>query len=179
MFRELMPLLEKRPLSITVSALSDGRIRVNVVPQRLDQDGKINEKIGYANKEKIAAVPESAIEALTTPLSLTGTAEEIDENFSHALIHFTESHVALQNTLEQASQQIAEAVKAAQERDKTKGKAKPAAPASGESKDEKKSGQDELLPLWCVPPRQAADAGLEDKIVPPDPVAESPNDSGI
>jgi PRTRC genetic system protein E len=177
MFRELKPLLEKRTLSITVSALSDGRIRVNVVPQRLDQDGKINEKIGYANKEKIAAVPESAIEALTTPLSLTGTAEEIDENFSHALIHFTESHVALQNTLEQASRQIAEAVKAAQERDKSK--TKPAASASGETKDEKKSGQDELLPLWCVPPRQTADADVEDKIVLPDPVAESPNEPGV
>ena len=179
MFRELMPLLEKRPLSITVSALSDGRIRVNVVPQRLDQDGKMNEKIGYANKEKIAAVPESAIEALTTPLSLTGTPDEIDENFSHALTHFSQSHVQLQNTLDEAGQQIAEAVKAAQERDKNKGKARPAASASGESKDEKKSGQDELLPLWCVPPRQAADAGVEDKIVPPDLVPKSPNDSAV
>jgi hypothetical protein len=73
MFRELMPLIENRPLSITVAALSAGRIRVNVVPQVLEKDSKVNDKVGYSHKDKIAKVPESAINALTTPLSLTGT----------------------------------------------------------------------------------------------------------
>lgn len=174
MFRELMPLLEKRSLSITVSALSDRRIRVNVVPQRLDQDGKINEKISYANRDKIAPVPQSAIEALTTPLSLTGTAEEIDANLSHALTQFTQSHVQLQNTLELASQEIAEAVKAAQEREKNKGKAKAASPTSSESKDGKKPGSDDLLPLWCVPPSKSTESEGGDKSEEPAPGPATP-----
>jgi hypothetical protein len=52
MFIELMPLIENRPLTITVAALSEGRIRVNVVPQVLAKDSNANEKIGYANKDK-------------------------------------------------------------------------------------------------------------------------------
>jgi hypothetical protein len=32
MFIELMPLIENRPLTITVAALSEGRIRVNRPP---------------------------------------------------------------------------------------------------------------------------------------------------
>ena len=111
MFRELMPLIESRPLSITVAVLTGGLIRVNVVPQQLDKDSKVNDKIGYSNKEKIAKIPESAIYALTTPLSLTGTPEEIDESLPQALTHFAESHVRLQNTVDDARNQIAEAVR--------------------------------------------------------------------
>jgi PRTRC genetic system protein E len=96
MFRELMPLIESRPLSITVAVLTGDLIRVNVVPQQLDKGCKVNDKIGYSNKEKIAKIPESAIYALTTPLSLTGTPEEIDESLPQALTHFAESHVRLQ-----------------------------------------------------------------------------------
>ena len=79
MFIELMPLIEQRPLTITVAVLNGGRqIRVNVVPQSLEKDGKVNEKIGCSNKEKVQKVPDEAVKALTTPLSLTGTADEID-----------------------------------------------------------------------------------------------------
>jgi hypothetical protein len=53
MFIELKPLIEKRA--------GDGRIRVNVVPMALAGDPKVNDKVGYANKDKIALVPESAI----------------------------------------------------------------------------------------------------------------------
>jgi PRTRC genetic system protein E len=124
MFRELMPLIENRPLSITVAALNGGRIRVNVVPQVLDKDSRVNDKVGYSNKDKIAKVPESAINALTTPLSLSGTPEEIDQSLAGALTQFVESHGRLQHTLDQARAQIAEAVTAAEERDKTKTKRK-------------------------------------------------------
>ena len=128
MFTELMPLIEQRPLTITVAVLNGGRqIRVNVVPQSLEKDGKVNEKIGYSNKEKVAKVPDEAIKALTTPLSLTGTAEEIDAELAQALREFAESHVELQKAVEQAKEHIAEAVKAIEERDKNKTKAKPAA----------------------------------------------------
>jgi PRTRC genetic system protein E len=118
MFRELMPLIEHRPLSITVAALSGGRIRVNIVPQVLDKDITVNDKVGYSNKDRIGKVPESAINALTTPLSLTGTPEEIDQSLGQALTQFVESHGRLQYSLDEAREQIAEAVKAAEERDK-------------------------------------------------------------
>jgi len=125
MFTELMPLIEQRPLTITVAVLNDGRqLRVNVVPQTLEKDGKVNDKIGYSSKDKIAKVPDEAIKALTTPLSLTGTAEEIDAELAQALREFAESHVQLQKTVDQAKEQIAEAVKAIEERDKNKAKAK-------------------------------------------------------
>ena len=38
MFIELMPLIESRPLTTTVSALGEGRIQVNIVPQALAKD---------------------------------------------------------------------------------------------------------------------------------------------
>src|SRR6266850_3560732 len=101
MFTELMPLIEQRPLTITVAVLNGGRqIRVNVVPQTLERDGKVNEKIGYSSKDKIAKVPDEAIKALTTPLSLTGSAEEIDAELAQALREFAESHVQLQKTVD-------------------------------------------------------------------------------
>ena len=131
MFTELMPLIEQRPLTITVAVLNGGRqIRVNVVPQTLEKDGKVNDKIGYSSKDKIAKVPDEAIKALTTPLSLTGTAEEIDAEFAQALREFAESHVQLQKTVDQAKEQIAEAVKAIEERDKNKSKVKTVARAT-------------------------------------------------
>jgi PRTRC genetic system protein E len=81
MFKELYPLIQNRALTITVAAIGDGKVRVNVVPQSLDSDNKVNEKVGYSHKDKIAKIPESAIAALTTPLSLVGTPEEIDGEF--------------------------------------------------------------------------------------------------
>lgn len=127
MFTELMPLIEQRPVTITVAVLSGShRIRVNVVPKSLEKDSQANDKIGYSNKEKIAKVPDEAIQALTTPLSLTGTAEEIDAELAQALREFAESHVQLQKTVDQAKEQIAEAVKAIEERDKNKAKVKTA-----------------------------------------------------
>src|SRR6267378_2068451 len=128
MFTELMPLIEHRPLTITVAVLNGSRqIRVNVVPQSLERDAKVNDKIGYSSKDRIAKVPDEAIKALTTPLSLTGSAEEIDAELAQALREFAESHVQLQKTVDQAKEQIAEAVKTIEERDKNKTKVKTAA----------------------------------------------------
>jgi PRTRC genetic system protein E len=141
MFTELMPLIEQRPVTITVAVLSGSqRIRVNVVPKSLEKDSQVNDKIGYSNRDKIAKVPDEAINALTTPLSLTGTAEEIDAEL--ALREFAESHVQLQKTVDHAKEQIAEAVKAIEERDKNKAKVKTAARATtvGEDENANKSG---------------------------------------
>ena len=138
MFTELMPLIEQRPLTITVAVLNGGRqIRVNAVPQTLEKDGKVNDKI---HKDKIAEVPDEAIKALTTPLSLTGTAEEIDAELAQALREFAESHVQLQKTVNQAKEQIAEAVKVIEERDKNKAKSKTVAQAPHGDASSSKTG---------------------------------------
>ncbi|MBZ5490268.1 MAG: PRTRC system protein E [Acidobacteriia bacterium] len=175
MFRELMPLIEHRPLSITVAALSGRRIRVNVVPQVLEKDSKINDKIGSSSKDKIAKVPESAINALTTPLSLTGTPEEIDQSLTQALTQFVESHGRLQHTLDEAREQIAEAVRAAEERDKTKTKTKSVGGTTTDKTEEKKSESGELLPLWCAPASKPPDTSLANgRLAHPGTDAEQP-----
>jgi PRTRC genetic system protein E len=140
MFTELMPLIEQRPVTITVAVLKSRQIRVNVVPMRLEKDSQVNDKIGYSIKDKIAKVPDEAIKALTTPLSLTGTAEEIDAELAQALREFAESHVQLQKTVNQAKEQIAEAVKVIEERDKNKAKSKTVAQAPHGDASSSKTG---------------------------------------
>src|SRR5260221_12558454 len=140
MFTELMPLIEQRPVTITVAVLKSRQIRVNVVPMRLEKDSQVNDKIGYSIKDKIAKVPDEAIKALTTPLSLTGTAEEIDAELAQALREFAESHVQLQKAVNQAKEQIAEAVKVIEERDKNKAKSKTVAQAPHEDSSPSKTG---------------------------------------
>ena len=92
---------------------------------------------------------------------MTGTAEEIDAQLPKILMEFTESHVNLQQTFDQAKEKIAAAVKAIDEREKNKPKTKSAAKQDNkqETKTEQKQGDDkksdsgELLPLWCKPPQ--------------------------
>jgi hypothetical protein len=49
--------------------------RLNVIPHSRPEDGKANEEIKYSHKDEVAAIPDAAIKALTTSISLTGTAE--------------------------------------------------------------------------------------------------------
>jgi len=141
MFKELLPLIENRALTITVSALGENQlIRVNVIPQVLERDGQVNKKIGLSNKDQVAEVPDVAIKALTTPLSLTGTVEEIDAELAQTLTNFVACHLGLQKTFNQAKEQIADAVKAIEERDKSKHKSKlPAPPKPGTESDAPKA----------------------------------------
>ena len=129
MFKELMPVLKRRPITLTVSSLDGDLVRVNVVPHGLDEDKKVNDSIPYSSKEKVAKIPDEAIKGLTTALCLTGTAEEIDAGLVERLTGFTESHVQLQEVFDQAGKQIAEAVRAIKEREerdrKEKQKTKP------------------------------------------------------
>jgi PRTRC genetic system protein E len=160
MFSELMPLIERRTITITVAALNEGHIRVNVVPAALAEDSKVNEKIGYSNKDKIAQVPESAIHALTTPLSLTGAPDEIDAQLAQQLKAFVDSHLALQQAVDRARGEIAEAVKAVEERDKNRSKARTAATTkpdakSSDNKVEETMPATDNLPLF--EPKAAAE----------------------
>jgi PRTRC genetic system protein E len=152
MFIELMPLIERRTITITVSALKQGRIRVNVVPKMLAEDSKVNEKIGYSNKEKIAQIPESAVHALTTPLSLTGAPDELDSQLAEQLKAFVDSHIALQRSVDSARQEIADAVMAVEERDKNRSKTRTApvtkAEKPSENRVEEATSPTDSLPLF-------------------------------
>jgi len=68
MFTELMPLLRKRRLLLTVSLVEGDTIRATVVPQKAS---------------------ETEDNALTTPLAITGTAEELDRDLPQQLVEFT------------------------------------------------------------------------------------------
>jgi hypothetical protein len=67
-------------------------------------------------------------DALTTPLSVTGTAEELDADLPSTLVEFVGAHLELKNTLETAKEQMAAAAKAAKAdaRSKTASKTAPA-----------------------------------------------------
>jgi len=92
MFKELGPLLRQRTVVMILTRLDDDTIRVNVIPRRLN---------------------ESENDALTTPLSVAGTAEELDAELPSALIQFVGAHLELRNTLESAKEQMAAAAKTA------------------------------------------------------------------
>src|SRR5258707_1555092 len=92
MFKELMPVLKRRPITLTVSSLDGDLVRVNVVPQGLDEDKKVNDSIPYSSKEKVAKIPDQAMKGLTTARCLTGTEEEIDAGVVERPPTFPDSH---------------------------------------------------------------------------------------
>ena len=117
MFKELGPLLRQRTVVMILTRLEDDTIRVNVIPRKLN---------------------ESENDALTTPLSVAGTAEDLDAELSSALVQFVGAHLELKNTLETAKEQMAAAGKAAKAdaRSKVAPKTAPVRtePATAESK---------------------------------------------
>ena len=92
MFKELGPLLRQRTVVMILTRLEDETIRVNVIPRKLN---------------------ESENDALTTPLSVAGRAEELDAELPSALVQFVGAHLELRNTLESAKEQMAAAAKVA------------------------------------------------------------------
>jgi len=93
MFVELLPILKNRPVMLTVALVNDQAIRINVIPKRL-KDG------------------DSGDDALTTPLTITGTPEELDREFATQLVGFTGSFVKLGSNLSEIEAAHATAVKA-------------------------------------------------------------------
>ena len=107
MFKELAPYLRQRAVLLTVTHIEDDQIRVNVIPQKL-KDG------------------ENA--ALTTPLTVTGTADELDRELPATLVDFVSAHLQLKNTLDRAKAEMDAAAKAAQAEARSKGNAAKPAP---------------------------------------------------
>jgi PRTRC genetic system protein E len=102
MFQQLVPLLRQRSVLLTVTSLEEDQIRVNVLPKKL------------ADSENAA---------LTTPMSSTGTAAELDAQLPDAIDSFVASHLELKNTLDRAKEEMAAAAKTAQEEARNKSKA--------------------------------------------------------
>jgi PRTRC genetic system protein E len=153
MFQQLVPLLRQRSVLLTVASLEEDQIRVNVLPKKL-ADG------------------ENA--ALTTPMSFTGTAAELDAQLPDAIVSFVASHLELKNTLGRAKEEMAAAAKAAQDEAKNKSKtAKKAAPADvAVRKDEQKEVEPPKAPsLFDMPapvgarPTAPADSDEEAEIL--------------
>jgi PRTRC genetic system protein E len=92
MFKELAPLLRHRAVLFTVTHVEEDTFRVNVIPKK---------------------VSEADNDALTIPVSVTGTVEDLDRELPQTLLHFVSSHLELKNTLEQAKADIEAASKAA------------------------------------------------------------------
>lgn len=97
MFQELMPLLAQRVLLLTVSRVSDKEIRVNIIPKPLKADQRDDDA------------------ALTTPLGVTATPKDLDEQLPRQLVEFVEAHLALSSTLRSAKEQMEAAAKTARE----------------------------------------------------------------
>ena len=97
MFVELVPLLKDRTVLITVASI-DGKLKVNVIP---------------------AKAKEGEEQALTTPLSFTGSAEELDAELGSHLTSYVHSHVELRNTLAEVKAEMDAAAKAARQKVKT------------------------------------------------------------
>jgi PRTRC genetic system protein E len=92
MFKELAPLVRHRAVLFTLSHVEDDQFRVNVIPKKTT-DGEND--------------------ALTTPVSVTGTVEELDKELPQTLLHFVSGHLELKNSLEQAKTEMEEASKTA------------------------------------------------------------------
>lgn len=169
MFTELMPLIKIRPLTITVAVEGGSRVRLNVVPKAINKDKAANEKIGHTHSKEVAAIPDEAVHALTTPLSISGTPEELDAGLSDTLKQFAATHQTLQQSFDTAASAIADAVKAIDERERVKkdkekaekaGK-KPSNP-SAKPEETKTPPDAELPPLFTAP--AAADTTTQESL---------------
>ena len=98
MFTELMPLLAGRTVLITVAKVDDKTLRVNFIPH-----GKADEN-----------------PALTTPLTYTGSPEELDAELGKHLTGYVQTHQQTASTLAEAKATMEAAAKAAQEEAKRK-----------------------------------------------------------
>ena len=98
MFVELMPLLASRTVLITAAKVDGKTLRVNVIPYGKADDNP----------------------ALSTPLTHTGTPEELDAQLGQHLAGYVQTHQQTASTLAEAKATMEAAAKAAQEDAKRK-----------------------------------------------------------
>jgi PRTRC genetic system protein E len=154
MFKELAPYLRQRAVLLTVTHVGEDQIRVNVIPQKL-KDG------------------ENA--ALTTPLTVSGTAEELDRDLPATLVNFVSAHLELKNTLDRAKAEMDAAAKTAQAEARSKSKTS-ATRVAPEPEPEKAAETTKPLPQ---PPERPKTASLFDGPAPADPAADQDEEDEI
>jgi PRTRC genetic system protein E len=98
MFVELMPLLAGRTVLITVAKVDDKTLRINVIPHGKADDNP----------------------ALSTPLTCTGSPEELDAELGKHLAGYIQTHTQTATTLAEAKATLEAAAKTAQEEAKRK-----------------------------------------------------------
>ena len=92
MFTELLPLLKGRTLLLTIAQMDNGLIRINVIPKCLKENDSVEK-------------------ALATPLSVTGSAADLDRELSMQLSGFTASILGTGSTLAQVQEAHRTAIK--------------------------------------------------------------------
>jgi len=145
MFKELVPILRHRAVLMTITFIEEDQIRVNVVPKKL-KDGDNS--------------------ALTTPVTVTGTAEELDAELGPTLVNFVGAHLQLKNTLESAKADMDAAAKAAQAEARSKTKTPPKKDTAQSSTSKPK---DEAKPVEPAKPPVPKTASLFDMPAPEPP----------
>ncbi len=101
MFTELMPLLKQRAVIMTISDVGDGLLRINVIPRKVE--GGTDENT-----------------ALTSPLCISGSPDELDQELPNQLASFSESILKTATNLEEVKAQHAAAVKAVEAENRKK-----------------------------------------------------------
>ena len=152
MFRELMPLLEGRTLMITLSRVDESAIRVCVVPKRIKDDTGEN--------------------ALCTPLTVTGTAEELDREFAAQLIGYTRDVVKFGSNLaaiESAHNAALKVVEEEKKKDLERKRGKPGSKTTART-DEPKDGPviKEGKPVFGTKNGESSPAAMNLFDVPPE-----------
>ena len=110
MFTELMPCLQETTVTLTISRIDDQLLRVNIIPKR--------------KTEKESA----AEDALSTPLTVTATAAELDQDFARQVLSFSRSYQRSAANIREIEEAHAAAVKAAEEERKNEKARKPTVP---------------------------------------------------
>jgi PRTRC genetic system protein E len=126
----------------SITLVDRDQIRVNIVPKKL-KDGDT--------------------EALTTPLSVTGTADDLDAELSATIVGFVGSHLQMKNTLEKAKAEMDAASKSAQTEARAKSKT---ATRSIPAKTEVTQNAPSAKPVEPVKPAPQKPASLFDMPTP-------------
>jgi PRTRC genetic system protein E len=94
MFREFLPVLRTRSITITLSLLENGVIRANFFPMKLDDKDS---------------------SALREPLSVEGSAEDLDSELNSAIVDYVATHLTIKESLERIKVEMHAVEKAAKD----------------------------------------------------------------
>lgn len=134
MFKELAPLLRQRPVVLLLNPLEGDILRVIVMPKKLNdtEEG-----------------------ALATPLSVTGTPDELDEQLPSTLTQYVGAHLELKNTLQIAKDEMDTAAKAARSKKYPKAEASKTTPATAGDKKPAEASPKPAVEKKPAPPMMA------------------------